>query len=178
MLRAITVTRCWAGVAARQLSGSAGVPANLELATPPEKEKLIVFDTSLRDGEQSPGVTLGLEQKCVKTKITTPPLPRLFSGLRWSSAVLPLSVLFCNVWLDGALVWCIQIYQWKQKSRHRGNNYSSRALNERFLPLPHILGTAVPHRTWPFRMQNDVSVLCTHRTPVSVCMWHVQCVPG
>lgn len=80
MLRAITVTRCWAGVAARQLSGSAGVPANLELATPPEKEKLIVFDTSLRDGEQSPGVTLGLEQKCVKTKITTPPLPRLFSG--------------------------------------------------------------------------------------------------
>ena len=73
MLRAITVTRCWAGVAARQLSGSAGVPANLELATPPEKEKLIVFDTSLRDGEQSPGVTLGLEQKCVKTKITTHP---------------------------------------------------------------------------------------------------------
>ena len=50
-------------VAARQLSGSAGVPANLDLASAPEKEKLIVFDTSLRDGEQSPGVTLGLEQK-------------------------------------------------------------------------------------------------------------------
>lgn len=47
-------------VAARQMSS---VPANIELSTPPEKEKLIVFDTSLRDGEQSPGVTLGLEQK-------------------------------------------------------------------------------------------------------------------
>ena len=51
------------GVVARQLSGSASVPANLDLTSAPEKEKLIVFDTSLRDGEQSPGVTLGLEQK-------------------------------------------------------------------------------------------------------------------
>ena len=47
-------------VAARQMSS---VPANLGVATPVEKDRLIVFDTSLRDGEQSPGVTLGLEQK-------------------------------------------------------------------------------------------------------------------
>ena len=27
------------------------------------KDKLIIFDTTLRDGEQSPGVTLGIEDK-------------------------------------------------------------------------------------------------------------------
>src|SRR5215510_7550456 len=29
----------------------------------PVKEKLIVFDTTLRDGEQSPGATLNIEEK-------------------------------------------------------------------------------------------------------------------
>ncbi|KAJ3084264.1 hypothetical protein HDU99_002272 [Rhizoclosmatium hyalinum] len=33
------------------------------VATPADKQKLIVFDTTLRDGEQSPGVTLTTEEK-------------------------------------------------------------------------------------------------------------------
>ena len=41
---------------------SADAPTPVEINTPPE-EKLIIFDTTLRDGEQSPGATLNIEEK-------------------------------------------------------------------------------------------------------------------
>ena len=34
-----------------------------ETDVPVKKDKLIIFDTTLRDGEQSPGATLNIEEK-------------------------------------------------------------------------------------------------------------------
>ncbi len=37
--------------------------AFMSSASKKEKERLIIFDTTLRDGEQSPGATLNIEEK-------------------------------------------------------------------------------------------------------------------
>src|SRR5476651_2501504 len=44
-------------------------PANESVAPRAERDRVIVFDTTMRDGEQSPGASMSLEEKIELSKI-------------------------------------------------------------------------------------------------------------
>ena len=44
-------------------------PANESVAPRAERDRVIVFDTTMRDGEQSPGASMSLEEKIELAKI-------------------------------------------------------------------------------------------------------------
>src|ERR1700748_3151282 len=48
---------------------AANGPANDTVATRSERDRVIVFDTPMRDGEQSPGASMSLEEKLELSKI-------------------------------------------------------------------------------------------------------------
>jgi 2-isopropylmalate synthase len=48
-----------------RLSGARALSSTGQSATTPEKQRLIIFDTTLRDGEQSPGCTLQIGEKII-----------------------------------------------------------------------------------------------------------------
>ena len=55
------------------------------------KEKIIIFDTTLRDGEQAPGATMNIEEKLLIAKALEKPLFRRWELKDWNQFAFFLS---------------------------------------------------------------------------------------
>ena len=65
-------------------------------------DRVYIFDTTLRDGEQSPGATMTLEEKLQIADILDPPIstgPGRRCGLPSAGAFIPLSPRRPSIWL-------------------------------------------------------------------------------